>query len=353
MDSAYKQLLIDISAFMQTNAQRDMFKEKQYKELFQITERVKYNELINTADSSIKEIEKEVKQLRKESIDWISLVLKGPYDAATQITENFARILGFIYNKELYGKSFTANVQQSIRTWFNYGQRTPLEMQMMYDIPYISFPIRSLHNWTARILNPIYAKFVDDIIDGVYGQYADEDGQYSEFEQSMIQNGWLPITNNFGVRLGAGAFDIYNLINNPSEQIKQRYNPILRGLNEFVYESHDLTKAVKQLASTGILSRALKQSTLGAYNSKTNTIDKPKAGNASSALFTFNNYEDEYNKYIPYKYRNNRNKYYENIYRDWFTKYGRMRKPTVDPVQLVKNINWKRYLRSTQSKYRR
>ena len=46
-------------------------------------------------------------------------------------------------------------------------------------------------------------------------------------------------------------------------------------------------------------------------------------------------------------------KYYENIYRDYFTKRGRMRKTTTDPIQLVNNIKWKQFQRQMKNKYRR
>jgi hypothetical protein len=257
----------------------------------------------------------------------------------------------------MYGKSFNANVQRSLRTWFNYGQRTPLEMQLMYDIPYISFPIRSIGNWTSRILDPRYARLMDDIIDGMYGQYADEDGQYSDYVQFMIQNGWVPLSNKFGVRMGAGAFDLINLLKNPADQIEQRRYPVLRGSQKSIV-SGDLKQAINQLATIGVLNRAANKATLGAYNKKTNTFEQPNIGRASSVFFEYTNYNEQYKKYTPKKYgylhnNNGRAKYYENIYRDWFTKYGRMRKPTQDPVQLVKNIQWKQFLRRMQSKYRK
>ena len=132
----------------------------------------------------------------------------------------------------------------------------------MYDIPYISFPIRSISNWTSRLLNPRYAILMDDIIDGVYSQYADEDGQYSEYEQFMIRSGWIPVTDKLGIRMGSGAFDIYNLMQDPAGQIEQRRSPILRGLQKFI-ESGDLKQSAQQLATVGVLNRAAQQATLG------------------------------------------------------------------------------------------
>ena len=35
----------------------------------------------------------------------------------------------------------------------------------------------------------------------------------------------------------------------------------------------------------------------------------------------------------------------KNIYRDWFNKYGKMRRPKVDVLSLVKDIQWKQYVR--------
>ena len=342
---------------MQTNAQVDMFKQKQYKELYTMVNQTRYELTHNSRDKTLEEIEEEIaitrKEIDKDLGSWISNKPLYLYTHITNRTENLARILGFIYSRELYGKTFDDSVQNSLKMWFNYGQRSPLEIQLSYDIPYISFPIRSIANWTSRLLDSRYAKLMDDIIDGVYGQYADEDGQYSEYEQFMIKNGWLPITNKLGIRMGSGAFDIVNILKDPIEQIEQRRSPVLRGLQKFI-ESGDLKQAAQQLATVGILNRAATQATLGAYNSKKGKFTQPNVARASSMFFEYNNYEKYTPKKYSYLYNNNgRSKYYENIYRDWFNKYGKMRKPTVDPVQLVKNIQWKQFLRRMQNKYRK
>lgn len=357
-DPLFKELLIDISALMQTNAQVDLFKQKQYSDLYDLAHTSKLNMLNNTDIKTMDAIDEELQHLRAQSTNklkvWLSNNVKDLYQMNTEWTENIARILGFILNKDLYGNTFNKSVQISLKNWFNYGQRSPLEMQLMYDIPYISFPMRSINNWRSRLLNPRYAILMDDIIDGAYGQYADEDGQYSEYEQFMIQNGWLPITNNLGIRMGAGAFDIYNIMRDPADQIEQRRNPILRGLSKLI-ETGDLAQATKQLASVGLINRVAQFATLGKYNASKGTMsDRPSLGRMTSATFEYNNYEKYTPKKYGYLYNNNgRAKYYENIYRDWFTKYGRMRKPTVDPVSLVKNIQWKQVLRRMQNKYRR
>lgn len=357
-DDLYKSLLVEVSAYMQTNAQVDIFKQKNYKEMYDMVNQTKYELTHNTRDKTIKEIEKEIEYIRDEANKdigaWITNKPLSLYTHITERTENIARILGFIYCRELYGKTFDDSVQTSLKMWFNYGQRSPLEMQLTYDIPYISFPIRSISNWSSRLLNPKYARLMDDIIDGVYSQYADEDGQYSEYEQFMIQNGWIPITNNLGIRAGSGAFDIVNLLKDPAEQIKQRSNPILRGLSELVYGSHDIVQAAKQLATVGKINQAAQFVTAGAYNASKGTWSEPSIGKMFTATFEYNDYEKYTPKQYSYLYNNNgRAKYYENIYRDWFTKYGRMRKPTQDPVQLVKGIQWKQFLKKMQNKYRR
>ena len=350
----FKPLLIEISAFMQTNAQVDMFKQKQYKDLYDLVNQTQMSMLNATPERTIEQIDSELEILRAGSTNKLKIFMSNHtqdgYQWLTEHTENLARILGFILNKDLYGNTFDKSVQLSLKSWFNYGQRSPLEMQLMYDIPYISFPLRSINNWRSRLLNPKYMILMDDLIDGIYSQYSDEDGQYSQFEQFMIQNGWLPITNKLGIRAGSGAFDIYNLVRDPAGQIEQRRSPILRGLSKLM-ETHDVTQAANQLATVGMLNRAAQAATLGAYNKNTQSIEQPSLGRTVSMLF-------EYNQYTPKKYgylyqNNGRAKYYENIYRDWFNKYGRMRKPTVDPVQLVKGIQWKQFVRRMQHKYRR
>lgn len=352
-DDLSKQLLFEISAFMETNAMPDMFRQHQYKDLHIMVNTTTYNMTHVTQDQTIKEIQQEIDKVRKASITDLNSyiqtnVLKG-YNTIVERTESLARVLGFVYNRELYGKTFNESVQNSLKMWFNYGQRSPLEMQLSFDIPYISFPLRSIANWRTRLLDPRYAVLMDDIIDGVYGQYADEDGQYSEYVQFMIQNGWVPVTDKLGIRMGSGAFDIYNLMRDPADQVKQRRSPILRGLQQLI-ETGDVAQAAKQLSTVGAVNRFAQTATLGAYNASKGTMSIPNIARITNVTFT-------YNQYTPYKYsylynNNGRAKYYENIYRDWFTKYGRMRKPTVDPVQLVKNIQWKQFIKRAQRRYR-
>ena len=100
-----------------------------------------------------------------------------------------------------------------------------------------------------------------------------------------------------------------------------------------------------------MVNRFAQTATLGSYNANKGTMGQPSLGRTFSMFF-------EYNQYTPKKYNylynsNGRYKYYENIYKNWFNKYGRMRKPTVDPVQLVKNIKWQQFVRRMQHKYRR
>lgn len=334
----FESMLFEISAFMQTQAQVDMFKQKQYKDLEALAATYKNNILELDKEKELDQIIKEVDNARKESItdlrEWLDSTVLKPYHKMTEWTENMARIVGFIYNRNINQKSFGESVNLSLRSWFNYGQQSPLEKQLMFDIPYISFPIRSIDNWIERMLNPKFARLMDDIIDGVYGQYADEDGQYSEWEQFMISNGWIPIGKGIGIRGGSGVFDIQNLLTDTTNNVSLRMNPMLRALATYA-KTHNVKQAVQETAIAGTINRATKVS-------QQKTL---------SMFFRYNEYE----KYTPYKYRNDNARwiYYENIYRDWFNKYGRMRKPTVDPYQLVKTIKWKQFVRYKQNQYRR
>lgn len=343
--ASFEAMLFEISAFMQTNAQVDMFKQMQYDELSSIVAMQKDNMLSTDTEEEIVEIQKYIEQERANYTNevgvWISNHIPKLYSKITEDTENLARIIGFIYNRNINNRTFDESINLSLRSWFNYGQQSPLEKQLTFDIPYIAFPIRSIDNWIERILNPRFAVLMDDIIDGIYGQYADEDGQYSEWEEFMIKSGWIPITNKLGIRAGSGVFDIQNLLTDTADNIEQRRNPLLKGLVEFI-QSGDLKKATSNLATTSAINRAV--NTFGVKQGAT----QKTLGNSSTMFFEYN---DDYEKYTPYKYRNNNGRwiYYENIYKDWFNKYGRMRRPTQDPVQLVKNIQWKQYLRYKQN----
>jgi hypothetical protein len=354
-------ILYQISAFMQTNAQIDTYRQENFKYMRDVIEKRRLAETDSTTDLSFDEVSKEIDRAKSafenKLVNTLHKGYKKFYADLNENIENTARIGGFLLDRYIYGYSFDETVNRSLKRWFNYGQRSPLETQLIADIPYLSFPIRSIDNWINRFFDPAYMRLISDIVDGFYGQYADEDGQYDEYEQFMITNGWVPIAKNLGLRLGFGLYDVQNILTHPRATMLQRRNPILRGVATLM-ETKDVTQSLKALATVGVLSRTA--NTLGPRTAlQTNPVvgemisQQPKTLSTSFS-FTFNYYDyDDYGKYTPYKYRNQNNnaryKRYENIYKNWFNKYGRMRQPRVDPIGLVKDIQWKSYVRHRQT----
>lgn len=352
----FKHILFEISAFMNTHAQIDIYKQETYKYLYEINE-VRKSELDGTEELdylAVKQLldtakDENASNLYKVTLGWNTGKVYGAYTYLNEYIENVGRINGYLHDRFLNGFNYTEAVNNSLRRFFNYGQRSPLEMQLLTDVPYLSFPIRSIDNWLERLLSPAYIKLMSDIIDGIYAQFEDEDGQYDEFTNFQIQNGWVPIGNNFGIRFGHGALDIQNLLSDPTEVVSQRTNPLLKGIQTLT-TGGSFTDAMKQLATVGLLTRAL--NTFGPrqtlqQTSVVNQYVSPKPRSIGTTIgITYDFYN--YNKYTPYKYRypkNGRYARYENIYKDWFNKYGRMRKPRIDPLSLVKDIQWKEYVR--------
>ena len=347
---------------MQTNAQIDVYRQEEYEFLFRHIEDRKNRELLDGSDLPFNEVVKELFSAKHEittklydyTIGWNLGKVYGWYKQANEWIETTARLQNYLLNRYLYGYTFDESVNQSLQHWFNYGQRSGYEMQLLSDIPYLSFPVRSINNWIDRLQNPAYMRMMSDLLDGVYGQFEnEEDPEPNPFLLFQIQNGWIPIGKNWGIRFGNGAFDVLNILTNPYETIKVRGSPMLKGLLSFI-ENGDLLKAVKTQALTGVLTRSL--NTLLPRKTAQNipviqdfVSSKPRSiGTTSSVFFDINSYK----KYIPYKYRrpnNGRYAKYENIYRDWFNKYGRMRKPKVDPISLVKEIQWRQYVRWRRS----
>lgn len=356
----FKHILFEINAFMQTNAQIDQYKSDEYRKLHRLVAEQKRLDTDSLVDLNYTEVTKRIKEQEQEEYSLFQKLLgREVYEYVNERIENTGRIAGYLFDRYINGYAFDETVNRSLRRFFNYGQRTSIEMQMIADIPYLSFPVRSIDNWINRLTDPTYLRLMSDVIDGVYAQYADEDGQYDEFTQFQIQNGWLPLMKGLGVRFGHGAFDVQNILSNTGSVINQRRNPILRGV-ETLIRTKDVTEALSQLATIGLITRAADpfvstpedvmkgKPLLSSVGSK----KRITAGNTFNFLYEF--YDNEagygYEKYTPKRYANNNGRYpyYENVYKDWFNKYGRMRKPTVDPYSLVKNIQWKRYVRERQ-----
>jgi hypothetical protein len=280
--------------------------------------------------------------------------------------ENSARITNFLYNILIHGKSFDESKLDSLQRWFNYGSRTPLETMLMTDIPFFSFSIRSVQNWADRLVNPRFWRIMSDFIDGWYGQYVDEETkEYDKFMEYQIRQGWLPIDHNLGIRVGFGAFDVMNTLYNMPEQLQSRRSPILRAVATLV-EEQNLLKALKQFATFGVVGRfanaitGVSDAVLGTglrpAIAQTPVLNQlletraPSLGTIDPSVF----YDiKQYEKFTPRRYRyppNGRWAKYENIYKDWFNKYGKMRKPKVNPYQLVKDIQWRQYVRYRRSR---
>ena len=354
-------ILFEISAFMQTNAQIDAYKQEHYAYLNRVVESRRSKEFYEGTDRPYEEVAKEVDKVSRMFNKEVTELMFEPYkfyNKTNEWIENTARIGGYLFDRYLYKYSFNETVNRSLKRWFNYGQRTPMEMQLITDIPYLSFPIRSIDNWLNRMLDPSYNRLISDIVDGVYAQYEDEDGMYDPYERFQIANGWLPVGGGVGLRLGFGLYDVQNILNNTAATVEQRRNPLLRAIQTLIKEK-DIVTSLKQLATVGVITRTA--NTLGPRNimQASPTVQKMVSNKPRRLGNTFNfmyNYYEDTNPYTPYKYRN-QNKYhngrytrYENIYRQWFNKYGKMRQPTVDPLSLVKDNQWKQYVRYKQSR---
>jgi hypothetical protein len=287
------------------------------------------------------------------------------YNRVNTLIENSARITNFYYNLMIYNKTFDDSVLSSLKSWFNYGMRSPLEQRILADIPFVSFPIRSINNWIDRVMSPKYWRFMSDFIDGWYGQYIDEeDKDYDEFMKYQIRNGWIPISKNWGLRIGNGAFDIMNMLYNTEESLKSRLSPLLRSVRTLV-EKKNVFEAFNQLAISGFVSRIANTITgtsdlLSQSNLRKSAGEVPllqqfldtRPATIGTTLRGFSYDIKNYEKYTPRRYRYGRNgrwAKYENIYKDWFNKFGRMRRPTNNPYRLVKNIQWRQYVRYRQS----
>jgi hypothetical protein len=368
-----KGMLKQLSAFMNTAATSDYLRKDNFELLPEIFEKYRGYDDKDFSTKSYEEIKDMITQQRKVKrnekghypFKELTSVIVDGYDRINTYIENAARITNFFYNLSIYNKTFDESVMLSLRSWFNYGLRSPLEQRLMADIPFISFPVRSVQNWIDRINNPRWWRFMSDFFDGWYGQYVDEETkEHNDFIKYQMRNGWIPIGKNFGLRIGNGALDVMNMIYNTQESFDGRISPILRAVKTLV-EKRNVFESLNQLASLGLIGR-IANSVTGISDAALQTNLRERAAQVPVArdlletrkatigtttrgfAYDIRNYE----KYTPRKYqygRNGRWAKYENIYKDWFNKYGRMRRPTTDPYRLVKNIQWRQYVRWRQT----
>ena len=368
-----KDILKQLSAFMYTSATSDYLRKDNFELLPEVFERYRGYDDNDTSTNTYEEIKKMITDARKIRRDrkgffpfkTLSSALINLYDDINTKIENSARITNFLYNLMIYNKTFDESVTASLRSWFNYGLRSPLEQRLLADIPFVSFPVRSIQNWIDRLNNPRWWRFMSDFFDGWYGQYIDEEEkEYDDFMKYQMRNGWIPLSKNFGLRIGNGALDVMNILYNTQEAFEGRISPILRAVKTLV-EKRNVFESLNQLASLGLIGR-IANTVTGASDLAAGTKLREQAARTpilremldtrqatlGRTLRGFAYDIVNYEKYTPRRYRYGRNgRYakYENIYKDWFNKYGRMRRPTTNPYRLVKNIQWRQYVRYRQS----
>jgi hypothetical protein len=338
-----KQMLKQLSAFMNTSALNDIYKTNRFELLPKFFEKYKGYNGNSRKEYTYEDIKKKVNSISSpfKNGNWINPMYW--VNEMTNAIETGARVTNFFISMQVYGKSFDEATNNSLMRWFNYGLRTPFERRLMADMPFISFPVRSISNWVDRLVNPRYWRISAKLIDGIYGQYIDpEEKEYDDFTKFQMSAGWIPITKNFGIRLGNGALDVMGIIYGLDKAIVGRRSPILNAISQFATNQN--LKEVPRLLDTAIAG--------GIFNRLSKV---PSAGLTPSLLPTaLYNINTSY-KFSPKRYRydlynNGRYAKYENIYKDWFTKYGKMKKPTVNPYQLVKNIQWRQYVRYRRSR---
>ena len=383
----FKEDLFELSAFMQTHAQRDEYQLQQSQIISQTLSVMlnpdkpsltNYNDIAKQLDDELTaETGTFLQALKRTFVPWSKTGdINAVYNWLTADTETTGRIAGYFLDKYLHDLTFEQSVQKSLTRFFDYGSRSPLEMNYLADIPYLSFPIRSINNWIDRITDPRYVRYLSDLLDGIYGQFADDDGQYNEYVRYQMANGWIPIAGGFGLRAGNGAFDIMEILSNPVGELEQRRSPLGRmitTIGDYLMSEEKeneklMADVIRQSAVIGLATRGVNMLSALSPKAREKLADTkiarhmvdtrvPTKGvaqgvaKASSATYW---YDNEFEKYTPKKYRypnNGRYAYYENIYKDWFNKYGRMRKPKVNPYSLVKDIQWEQYVRWQRYRY--
>ena len=173
---------------MQTNAQRDEYQRNQAETIRNVLE-----EMLDPSTHRVTDYQTFSKAIYKELSDETTtfgralgrqlLSIKRPskfkamYNYLTADTESTGRIVGYFLDKYIHYLNFDQSVNKSLTRFFNYGTMSPIENNLLTDIPYLSFPVRSINNWIQRITDPRYLRLLDDSLDG-YTDSINEDGQY-------------------------------------------------------------------------------------------------------------------------------------------------------------------------------
>jgi len=260
------------------------------------------------------------------------------------LVEQTQRIHGILLDTHHLGKHKDVAMTESLNRFFNYGIRGAFEKSSTLYFPFVSFAIRNFDFYLETLRDPRYMRFMANVSQGMREWYREEDEEDDNYRFSndflaFTENqGWIPLTKNFGMKMGNAMFDAIDLIENPFEAVQQKLNPVIQQVNKmskgqgFDYDKLPLYTAINRT------SQSLTNIAKGNVQTPTSVVP---------SLFY------DRSEFVPYKYRRDFAADYRNINRTLFFQDGSRRSQSRNPYTTAKNIRYQHYVNARLSGARR
>ena len=243
----------------------------------------------------------------------------------------FQRIHGMLLDMYVNGMTEDQAIAESLYRFYNF-KRTPFENEAILFFPYMSYAIRDLEYQIDMLSNRRYMDFMYNIAQGMETMYRkDHKGDpynSTDYHNYAHSRGWIPLGQDYGLKIGNPMFNAMSLIDNPFDNIWKRKNPIIGAIENTIGKNEF---NARDLASGRLVGRI----------SDVFTRDTNRPPDILPSVF-FKRYDystNQFTKYTPYKYRV---KYdYRNLNRELFFSDGSRRKPSRNPYTTARNALYK------------
>lgn len=241
--------------------------------------------------------------------------------SAANATNNVGMLHGYLMGKHLYGDNLEHGVAKSLNTHFSMVRQDKTDLLAQFIFPYMNSSSHNISFWGSMFNNSSFQRVNYNLMISAWGGWNEKynpDGT-NKYANRLAQQGMVPLgENNFlKVSMHREIFKSFNLAQNPDSGIQSRMNPIIQ------YALGEIGMGQKRKPESMIpFSRVADYFT--GFN------ERQGLSKYSPSLFGYMQTYEKRN-YVPYK----------NLYKQTYTAQGKYRTPSTNPIQTVRNIQYR------------
>lgn len=241
--------------------------------------------------------------------------------SAANAVNNVGMLHGYLMGKHLYGDNLEQGVAKALNTHFSMVRQDKTDLLAQFIFPYMNSSSHNISFWGSMFNNSSFQRVNYNLMISAWGGWNEKynpDGT-NKYANRLAQQGMVPLgENNFlKVSMHREIFKSFNLAQNPDSGMQSRMNPIIQ------YAIGELGMGQKREPESVIpFSRAAEYFT--GFN------ERQGLSKYSPSLFGYMQTYEKRN-YVPFR----------NLYKQTYTAQGKYRTPSTNPIQTVRNIQYR------------